>query len=133
VASTNKKNIPAEKVFKRWRKEPAYAAVYESMADEFALAETLIQARANAGLTQEQLAKRMRTTQAVIARLESGRTKPSTRTLERLATASPPWCRRGVARWYATTLAGAWGLKKHGGSFVPARRWSRTRPSSPDG
>jgi ribosome-binding protein aMBF1 (putative translation factor) len=84
----NKKTVPADKVFKRWRKDPAYAAAYEALADEFALTETLIRARAKAGLTQEQLAKRMRTTQAVIARLESGRTKPSTRTLERLATAT---------------------------------------------
>jgi len=37
---------------------------------------------------QEQLAKRMHTTQAVIARLESRRVKPSTRTLERLAAAT---------------------------------------------
>jgi ribosome-binding protein aMBF1 (putative translation factor) len=43
----------------------------------------MIEARAHAGLTQEQLAERMHTTQAVIARLESGRVKPSTRTLER--------------------------------------------------
>ena len=35
-----------------------------------------------------QLAERMDTTQAVIARLESGRVKPSTRTLERLAAAT---------------------------------------------
>ncbi len=84
----NKKTIAAQKVFKRWRKEPAYAAAYEALADEFALAETLIKTRSKAGLTQEQLARRMRTTQAVIARLESGRAKPSTRTLERLATAT---------------------------------------------
>jgi transcriptional regulator with XRE-family HTH domain len=48
----------------------------------------LIEARAQAGLTQEQLAERMKTTQAVIARLESGRVKPSTRTLERFAAAT---------------------------------------------
>jgi transcriptional regulator with XRE-family HTH domain len=48
----------------------------------------MIQARAHARLTQAQLARRMGTTQAVIARLESGRTKPSTRTLERLAEAT---------------------------------------------
>jgi transcriptional regulator with XRE-family HTH domain len=48
----------------------------------------MIKARASAGLTQEQLAQRMNTTQAVIARLESGRVKPSTRTLERLADAT---------------------------------------------
>jgi transcriptional regulator with XRE-family HTH domain len=48
----------------------------------------MIEARSKAGLTQEQLAARMHTTQAVIARLESGRVKPSTRTLERLAEAT---------------------------------------------
>jgi transcriptional regulator with XRE-family HTH domain len=52
------------------------------------LASALIEARAKAGLTQEQLAKRMQTTQAVVARLESGRVQPSTRTLRRLAAAT---------------------------------------------
>lgn len=82
------KPIPAETVFKRWRKDPAYVEAYDELADEFALAAALIEARAKAGLTQEELAKRMHTTQAVIARLESGRVKPSTRTLERLAAAT---------------------------------------------
>lgn len=83
-----KKAIPAEEVFKRWRKEPDYAAAYNALADEFAFVETLIKARTKAGLTQKQLAQRMNTTQAVIARLESGRVKPSTRTLERVAEAT---------------------------------------------
>ena len=61
---------------------------YDALEDEFALAAVMIEARAHAGLTQEQLAQRMHTTQAVIARLESGRVKPSTRTLERLAAAT---------------------------------------------
>ena len=59
-----------------------------ALEDEFSLAKVMIEARAHAGLTQEQLAQRMETTQAVIARLESGRVKPSTRTLERLAAAT---------------------------------------------
>jgi transcriptional regulator with XRE-family HTH domain len=46
----------------------------------------MIEARAD--LTQQQLAERMHTTRAVIARLESGRLKPSTRTLECLAAAT---------------------------------------------
>jgi transcriptional regulator with XRE-family HTH domain len=41
-----------------------------------------------AGLTQQALARKMRTTQPVVARLESGRTRPSMRTLERLAEAA---------------------------------------------
>ena len=84
----NKKTISAEAAFKRWRKDPAYIKAYDALAEEFALAEALIRARAQAGLTQGELAKRMHTTQAVIARLESGRVKPSTRTLERLAAAT---------------------------------------------
>jgi transcriptional regulator with XRE-family HTH domain len=36
----------------------------------------------------EELAQRMDTSQSVIARLESGRTRPSTQTLERLAIAT---------------------------------------------
>jgi ribosome-binding protein aMBF1 (putative translation factor) len=72
----------------KWMKDPEYRKAHEALAPEFELARTLIRARAEAGLTQEQLAKRMATTQSVIARLESGRTRPSTQTLERLAAAT---------------------------------------------
>jgi transcriptional regulator with XRE-family HTH domain len=48
----------------------------------------MIAARPRTGLTQEELAEGIGTTQAVIARLESGRVKPSARTLERLAKAT---------------------------------------------
>jgi transcriptional regulator with XRE-family HTH domain len=41
-----------------------------------------------AGLTQEQLAEKMQTTQSTIARLESGRSFPSLRTLARYAEAT---------------------------------------------
>lgn len=83
-----KKLIPVAESFAKWRKDPAYVRAYDELEEEFALAEAMIRARAEAGLTQEQLAARMHTTQAVIARLESGRAKPSTRTLERLAEAT---------------------------------------------
>jgi transcriptional regulator with XRE-family HTH domain len=81
--------IPVEESFAAWRKDPQYVKTYDALEDECSLAAATIQARAHAGLTQEQLAERMHTTQAVIARLESGgRAKPSTRTLERLAVAT---------------------------------------------
>ena len=80
--------IPVEESFAEWRKDPNYVEAYDALEDEFPLAAALIEARAHAGLTQQQLADRMHTTQAVIARLESGRVKPSTRTLERLAAAT---------------------------------------------
>src|SRR5205823_6061313 len=82
------KMIPVEEAFAEWRKDAAYVEAYDALEDEFSLAAALIEARARAGLTQQQLAERMHTTQAVIARLESGRVKPSTRTLERLAAAT---------------------------------------------
>jgi ribosome-binding protein aMBF1 (putative translation factor) len=79
--------IPVEESFAAWRKDPKYVEAHNALEDEFSLAKAMIEARAHAGLTQEQLAERMDTTQAVIARLENGRVKPSTRTLKRLAAA----------------------------------------------
>ena len=80
--------IPVSEAFKDWRKDPEYVAAYDSMAEEFALASALIKARGDADLTQEQVAAAMGTTQAFVARLESGRGLPSTRTLERFAKAT---------------------------------------------
>ena len=73
---------------KKWMKSDDYRKAHEGLAAEFALARAVINARVAAGLTQEQLAQRMATTQSVIARLEGGRTRPSTQTLERLAAAT---------------------------------------------
>jgi ribosome-binding protein aMBF1 (putative translation factor) len=83
-----RKFIPVEESFAEWKKDPAYVAEYEALDEEFALASALIKARGDADLTQEQVAEAMGTTQAVIARLESGRVMPSTRTLERFAAAT---------------------------------------------
>ena len=57
---------------KQWTKDPAFKADYDSMEEEFALAGALIDARSKADMTQEQVAKAMGTTQAVVARLEGG-------------------------------------------------------------
>ena len=73
---------------RRWTKDPEYRKVHEELAPEFALARALIEARTRADLTQAELAKRMKTTQSTVARLESGRVHPSTRTLERIARAT---------------------------------------------
>ena len=68
--------------------DPAYRSAYEALESEFTLVTALIEARARAKLTQAELAGRMGTTESAISRLESGRTKPSTRTLERYAEAT---------------------------------------------
>ena len=80
---TKMKDLHAE-----WMKDKEYRKEYEALEEEFALAHAMIEARAKAGLTQEELAQRMDTSQSAIARLESGRMKPSARTLERFAKAT---------------------------------------------
>ena len=73
---------------KEWMKDPKYRREYQALEEEFSLTAALIEARSRAGMTQEQLARRMKTTQAVVARLEGGGSRPSTRTLERYAKAT---------------------------------------------
>ena len=69
-------------------KDPQVRKEYDALEDEFALIAAVAKARLRAGLSQAQLAKRMKTTQSAVARLESGRSRPSTRTLSRFATAT---------------------------------------------
>ena len=79
--------IPFKKLRREWMKDPEYRREYEALEAEFALIRTLIEARARAGLSQGEVAKRMGTTQSAIARLEGGH-KPSLKTLERYAKAT---------------------------------------------
>ena len=71
-----------------WMKDPKYKAEYNALDEEFQLARTLIEARTRAGLSQTQLARRMKTSQSYVARIESGQVKPSTDALERFARAT---------------------------------------------
>jgi transcriptional regulator with XRE-family HTH domain len=69
-------------------KDPEVRREYDALEEEFALILEVAKARQRAGLSQAELAKRMKTTQSTIARLESGRGLPSTRTLGRFAKAT---------------------------------------------
>jgi transcriptional regulator with XRE-family HTH domain len=73
---------------KKWMKDPEYRKEYDALEEEFALMLEVAKARNRAGLSQAELARRMNTTQSTIARLESGRGLPSTRTLGRFAKAT---------------------------------------------
>jgi ribosome-binding protein aMBF1 (putative translation factor) len=84
----NKKLIGVEESFAQWRKDPAYQAAYDALDEEFTLASTLIAARSAAGISQEEIARRMQTSQPAIARLESGKANPSVDTLRRYAAAT---------------------------------------------
>ena len=57
------------------------------MEPEFALAAEFIRARARAKMTQADVAKRMKTTQSVVARIESGRSSISMSSIQRYADA----------------------------------------------
>ncbi len=73
---------------KKWRKSATYRAAYDALEDEYALAGALIEARMKAGITQKEVARRMKTTQPMIARMEGGRQMPSSATLLRFAKAT---------------------------------------------
>jgi ribosome-binding protein aMBF1 (putative translation factor) len=80
-----RKNMEAKKAELLAR--PEFKASYDALESEFALARTIIEARVRAGLTQEQVAVMMKTTQSAVARLESGKSVPSTATLQKFAKA----------------------------------------------
>ena len=73
---------------RKWLKEPDYESAYDALDEEFQLAKTLIEARKRAGLSQDQLAERMKTSQSYIARIESGKVRPSISALDRFAHAT---------------------------------------------
>ena len=69
-------------------KDPVFRREYDALEDEFALMLEVAKARLRSGLSRVEIARRMKTTQSTIARLESGRGLPSTRTLGRFAKAT---------------------------------------------
>ena len=80
--------IPFEVIKAELLADPEVKAEYDALEAEFAIASELIRARLRAGLSQAELAERMGTSQSAIARLESGQTLPSTKTLLRFAEAT---------------------------------------------
>jgi ribosome-binding protein aMBF1 (putative translation factor) len=73
---------------KKWMKDPDYVKEFDALEEEFSVIGAVMAARAKSGLSQAQLARKMKTTQSAIARLESGKAHPSTRTLWKLAAAT---------------------------------------------
>jgi transcriptional regulator with XRE-family HTH domain len=61
---------------------------WPALGEEFDLARARIEARAAAGLSPSQLARRMRTSRSYTARIEGGKVRPSTDALERFAQAT---------------------------------------------
>jgi len=79
--------IPFRKLHDEWMKDAEYRKEYELAGPRMELAMTLAAARRKAGLTQAELAARMKTSQAAVARMESGREEPNWGTITRYARA----------------------------------------------
>lgn len=77
-----------KEVSKKWFKSKKFREAYDALEPEYAVASALIEARMKSNLSQKELARRMKTTQPMIARMESGRQPPSTATLLKIAKAT---------------------------------------------
>ena len=83
-----KKSVNFEDIKQQWMLDPEFKQAYKDLELEYEIALELIQARITSGLTQEEIANRMGTKQSVIARLESGNSLPSVKTLTKYAHAT---------------------------------------------
>lgn len=75
-------------LFEKWRKDPEFVKEYEALEEEFSIASALIAARAQADMTQEDVAEKMQTSQSYVAKLEGGRVSPTMKALKRYAEAT---------------------------------------------
>jgi len=80
--------IPFRQLRARWMEDPAFRKAYDRIAPEMEIAFAIAEARHRAKLSQQQLAKRLGTSQATVARWESGAQMPSTTTLTKVAKAT---------------------------------------------
>jgi len=62
-------------LFEKWKQDPEFVKEYEALEEEFSIASALIAARAQADMTQEDVAEKMQTSQSYVAKLEGGRVK----------------------------------------------------------
>lgn len=87
IPPSKRHHLDFRKVLNKELKDPAFRREYEKVQTEFAPVYAILQARMKKGMTQNQIAKKMGTTQSSIARVESGRSHPTIPYLQRLADA----------------------------------------------
>ena len=76
-----------DKYKQKWLKDPKFKEDWENVRVEYEVARALISARVKSKMTQAQLAKKMKTKQSVISRVENAQTKPTLSFMQRLADA----------------------------------------------
>lgn len=79
--------ISYTKVKRKMLKDPEVRDAYNALEQEYALVSAIIEQRIKKGLTQAALARKLKTTQSAIARLESGSYNPTLAFLEKVAKA----------------------------------------------
>lgn len=72
----------------KWLNDPDYKADFDAIAEEFRIASAIIEARNLAGLTQSELAQKLKAKQSLVARLERGANNTTIKTLQRIAEAT---------------------------------------------
>lgn len=84
----NRKNlISFKRVHQGWMKNPEFQREFKKLEPEFQIAKQIISARLKQKISQEELAKKVGTDQAIVSRLENMAGKPSISLLERFARA----------------------------------------------
>lgn len=74
-----------ERYLEKQLEDPEFRKEWESLEPEYAIMQALIDARAEAGITQTELSRRTGIAQTDISKLERGNGNPSLKTLKRLA------------------------------------------------
>ncbi|CAN7400222.1 helix-turn-helix transcriptional regulator [Phyllobacterium sp. LjRoot231] len=80
--------IPFKTLKERWNADPAFREAYDKISPEMEIAFAIAEARHRAKLTQSQLAEKIGSSQAMVARWERGTTMPSTKSLTKVAQAT---------------------------------------------
>ena len=80
--------IPFKTVRERWNADPEYQVVRDEISSEMDLAFAMAEARHYAKLSQAEVARRIVTSQAMVARWETGKSAPTTTSLRRFAQAT---------------------------------------------
>jgi ribosome-binding protein aMBF1 (putative translation factor) len=79
---------PFQTIRKGWHADPEYRAAYEDVSPAMDLAFAMAEARQAAKLSQAEVARRIGTSQAMVARWETGKAAPTMTSLRRFAEAT---------------------------------------------
>lgn len=80
------KLLPFDKYFEKSLKDPKFKKLWEESSPRYQLSRQIIKKRLEKKMSQQELAKKVGTTQAIISRLENSNFNPSLELLERIST-----------------------------------------------